>query len=89
MHHELKIHRPFFEAVASGDKTFEIRNNRDRGFQRGDTFELQELNPAFPSLYSGRSLTGTITYVINYEQKPDYVVFAFRLDEASKEVGHE
>ena len=80
MNHDLKIEKAFFDAAASGDKTFEIRNNRDRGFQRGDTIRLNEVSAVSPRLLTGRSLTGVITYVINYEQKPDYVVFSFKLD---------
>ena len=40
-HHELKTWRPYFEAVASGSKTFEVRKN-DRFFQRGDFVTLLE-----------------------------------------------
>lgn len=80
MNHELKIDKAFFEAVACGDKTFEIRNNRDRGFQRGDTIKLNEVSHISPALTTGRTLSGVITYVINYEQKPDFVVFSFKLD---------
>ena len=36
MQHNLKILRCYFEPVLSGDKTFEIRDNSDRGFQKGD-----------------------------------------------------
>lgn len=79
-HHDLKIEKAFFEAVLSGDKTFEIRNNRDRGFQRGDTITLHELSSIGTSLKTGRHASAVITYVINYEQKPDFVVFSFRLE---------
>jgi ASC-1-like (ASCH) protein len=81
MNHVLKIDKAFFEAAACGDKTFEIRNNRDRGFQKGDTIRLNEASHISPALTTGRSLTGVITYVLNYEQKPDFVVFSFKLDE--------
>lgn len=37
MNHELKILPCYFDAVLSGRKTFEIRDNCDRGFQAGDT----------------------------------------------------
>ena len=40
MNHELKTLPSYFEAVLSGDKTFEIRDNSDRGFQRGDIVDL-------------------------------------------------
>lgn len=79
MHHELKIRKAFFESVISGEKTFEIRDNRDRGFQKGDTFTLHEMSEAAPSsVKSGRTYDGVITYVLNYEQKDGFVVFAFR-----------
>ncbi|QJD55199.1 hypothetical protein Psm1vBMR14_gp48 [Pseudomonas phage MR14] len=75
-HHELKIKKCFFEAVTAGDKTFEIRRNNDRGFQKGDTVCLQEVDEL--GLRTHRSFNCKITYVLNYEQKEDYVVFSFR-----------
>lgn len=79
MHHTLKIRKAFFEAVLSGDKTFEIRDNSDRGFQRGDTFTLTEMSETAPTtIKSGRAYTGVITYVLDYKQQPGYVVFAFK-----------
>lgn len=39
--HTLKLPEPYFSAVKSGDKTFEIRRN-DRAFQRGDKLILQD-----------------------------------------------
>lgn len=80
MHHDLKIEKTFFEAVICGDKTFEIRNNRDRGFQKGDTITLLEKSDIGTSLLTGRKIKARITYVLNYEQKPDFVVFSFSMD---------
>lgn len=37
--HILKVEAPYFEALASGEKTFEVRRN-DRSFQRGDRLVL-------------------------------------------------
>lgn len=37
--HYLKTVEPYFSAVSSGEKTFEIRRN-DRAFQKGDTLIL-------------------------------------------------
>lgn len=37
--HELTTYPLYFDAVASGDKTFEGRKN-DRGFQKGDLLKL-------------------------------------------------
>lgn len=76
MKHELKILPAYFEAVLNGDKTFEIRDNRDRGFQKGDTVVLLEtaMGPRGPT-FSGRELERQVTYVTNYGQKDGFVVF--------------
>ncbi len=42
--HSLKVVPPYWRAVASGDKTFEVRRN-DRGYQRGDLLYLHEFHP--------------------------------------------
>jgi hypothetical protein len=42
--HTLKVEPPYFEALVSGAKTFEVRKN-DRAFQRGDVLELREWHP--------------------------------------------
>lgn len=78
MKHELKLKQCFFEPMKQGIKTFEIRRNSDRGFQAGDTVEFREVNHL--NLYTMRELSGVITYVLNYEQKEDYVVFSFTID---------
>lgn len=84
MHHELKIHPAYFEAVLSGDKTFEIRHDADRGFQKGDTVTLREFDPKKSFMddyrYTGRELKRVITYVTAYEQKPGWVVFSHNED---------
>lgn len=77
MHHELKILPVYFGAVQDGSKTFEIRYNRDRGFQKGDTLLLREFSPGVAAgSYTGRTIEKRITYVSTYEQKPDYAVLA-------------
>ena len=80
MHHELKILPAFFEAVIRGEKKFEIRDNRDHGFQKGDTVLLRELKPTVAiTAYTGRQQLIEITYVSDYNQPDNQVVFAFRL----------
>jgi len=75
--HDLKILPAYFDAVLDGSKTFEIRDNRDRGFQKGDLVVLRELDVGVGyQRYSGREITKQITYVTNYEQKDGFVVFA-------------
>ncbi len=78
MRHHLKIENCYFEAVLSGDKRFEIRFNDDRGFQKGDTIELNEISKASGNLYTGRKFGGIITYVTPFMQKEGYVVFGFQ-----------
>ena len=73
MQHNLKILRCYFEPVLSGDKTFEIRDNSDRGFQKGDVVVLMEIDKDLKP--TGRSVTKRITYVTGYAQKPEWVVF--------------
>ena len=45
--HELKVVPPYFDALVSGAKTFEVRKN-DRAYQRGDVLKLREWHPAAP-----------------------------------------
>lgn len=67
MKHELKIWPQYYEAVADGSKTFEIRKN-DRGFQKGDKVTLKEYNPDWVGLemdkYTGKKVKFTIGYVL-------------------------
>ncbi|WLD64720.1 DUF3850 domain-containing protein [Pseudomonas sp. OVF7] len=79
MLHELKIRKCFFDPVLERIKTFEIRRNNDRGFQAGDEVLFHEVSEISHNVTTGRQAKGRITYVLNYEQKEDYVVFAFEL----------
>jgi hypothetical protein len=49
--HELKVWPQFFDALLSGDKTFEVRKD-DRGFHVGDVLWLREYRPE-QKCYSG------------------------------------
>lgn len=42
--HLLKVVPPYFDALVSGAKTFEVRRN-DRAYQRGDIMHLREWHP--------------------------------------------
>ncbi len=75
MNHELKTWPAYFEAVRQGRKNFEIRNNRDRGFQAGDTVTLLEFKPG-SQMYTGEKLQFRIGYVTPFEQKDGFVVFS-------------
>jgi hypothetical protein len=59
--HELKIWPEFFDPVARGEKTFDVRYN-DRGFEKGDVLWLREWNPA-EGVYTGRSVERLVAYV--------------------------
>ena len=83
MKHELKILPAHFEALLSGGKTFEIRNNNDRGFQKGDTLVLREFDPDLSSstltmCYTGRTIERVVSYVSNYEQQSGFVVLGLK-----------
>lgn len=74
--HSLKVWPEYFSAVASGEKTFEVRRN-DRDFQGGDIVHLNEWDPA-THRYSGRMLFFTIGYVLREEfgLQPGYCAFS-------------
>jgi ASC-1-like (ASCH) protein len=74
MEHKLKIQPQYFEAVFSGEKSFEIRKN-DRNFQVGDTLLLQEFIPETQS-YTGQFVERKITYITDYAQQEHHVVMA-------------
>jgi hypothetical protein len=59
--HHIKIWQRWFDAVASGDKTFEIRRD-DRDYKVGDTLVLEEYRQALGE-YTGRKLTRIVSYV--------------------------
>lgn len=74
--HELKCQQPYFAALRSGKKTFEIRWN-DRGFKEGDMLRLREYD-ALSDYYSGEECLREITYVTNWAQRDGFVVLGLR-----------
>lgn len=60
--HELKTWPDAFEAVASGDKTFEWRRS-DRNFEPGDIVTLYEWDPTTEQ-YTGRSICADVGFVL-------------------------
>lgn len=76
MKHELKILECYAQAKFNGDKLFEIRNNADRDFQKGDIVNYRVVDNL--GLNVNHPLNGKeyeITYVTNYNQKDGWVVF--------------
>jgi len=61
MIHQLKIKGTYFDAVASGGKTFESRYN-DRGFKVGDFLGLNKISSK--GTETGESLLVEITYIL-------------------------
>lgn len=79
--HELKCLPPYFDAIARGDKPFEVRRD-DRGFQKGDHVKLFRWDEA-RGYDSGKvrervsPLDFEITYILSGGQlgiEPGYVV---------------
>ncbi|WP_141604482.1 DUF3850 domain-containing protein [Terrilactibacillus laevilacticus] len=77
MLHNLKINKTFFVPVIEQVKTFEIRKN-DRNYCVGDKITLNEWDDNL-KVYTGRKVDGKITYITNYKQKENYVVFSFKI----------
>lgn len=74
--HRLKCWPEFFEAIRSGVKTFEIREN-DRGFAVGDTLDLQEWSIQ-TGRYTNRTERVEVLYITEWGQPPGQVVMAIR-----------
>ena len=67
MRHELKTWPEYYEKVASGKKTFEVRK-LDRFFNIGDILVLKEWSPVRwkdTDGYSGKEVEKKVTYVMN------------------------
>lgn len=92
--HELKIDKRWFDAVAVGAKSFEVRKD-DRGFEIGDTLLISEWDPTMvekewgssiesPRGDTGRKALATITYILRSEEFPvaireGYAVLGIRI----------
>lgn len=76
MIHELKTLQKYFDAVANGDKTFEVRKN-DRDYHVGDFLALNEITE-IEKKYTGRCCLLRITYILTAEEyvKPGYAILS-------------
>lgn len=74
--HELKILPEFYQPVIEGLKTFEIRSVLDRTFEVGDHVHLREFD-AGTKRYTGRGCRVEITFITDYAQRDNHVVFSF------------
>lgn len=68
--HHLKTWPPYFNAIQSTEKKFELRED-DRNFQVGDTLVLREWDPnvyvACSGNYTGREIAALVTYILRGE----------------------
>jgi len=84
MIHELKTWPQYYNRVADGQKTFEVRKN-DRDFQVGDELVLVYYNPEEPRpMEYGMTLKAKVTYILYGGQfgiEPGYCVMAIELIE--------
>lgn len=82
MVHELKTWGKYFQLMASGEKSFELRKN-DRGFLAGHELLLREYNP-LTQTYTGQTLHRKIIYVLENSEaeefglKPGYCILELR-----------
>lgn len=76
--HRLKELGVYLEQTIDGDKNFTIRQNDDRGFQKGDVICVQEIaeNAEHTNL---RNYQAEVTNVCTYKQKEGYVVLGIRV----------
>ena len=83
MIHNLKLLEQFADAVANGEKNFEIRIN-DRGFQKGDLVQFRTISTDSPYIAKEHPVNDMyfeITYVLTgFEIDKDYCVFGIRRD---------
>jgi Domain of unknown function (DUF3850) len=70
--HKLKTWPQYYYAVTCDRKPFEIRKN-DRDYKVGDVLILQCYDPA-TNTYGGEEEVRRVTYITDFEQKPDFVV---------------
>ena len=83
--HNLKLNDRYFDAVANGTKTFEIRKD-DRGFRVGDTLVMYRVNdegkyldPTYSRESQPSNLVGpwldpvrvTVKYILTHDDFPD------------------
>jgi len=91
--HELKLSSVFYDAVAIGFKTFEIRKD-DRGFRPGDILILKEVNYKDDGIavYTGRNCEAVVAYILRHEDFPagipeGYVVMSIHVAIVNNEGG--
>ena len=77
--HDLKTWPDYYDSIAIGVKTFEVRKN-DRDYHDGDTLILLRYDPKTRN-YTGERMVKTVRYVMYGGQfgiAPDYCVMAIQ-----------
>lgn len=74
----LRIQEKYLLPILAGDKTFEIREQRDRNFHVGQHVCLKHSRiENDKNRVTHTMLIIRIKYITDYEQKPDHMVFSF------------
>lgn len=74
----LDIQEKYLLPILAGDKTFEIREQRDRNFHVGQYICLKHSRiESDKNRVTHTMLIIRIKYITDYDQKPDRVVFSF------------
>lgn len=74
----LDILEKYLLPIIAGDKTFEIRKQRDRNFYVGQHICLKHTRiESDKNRVTNTMLIIKIKYITDYAQKPDHVVFSF------------
>lgn len=74
----LDIQEKYLLPIIAGDKTFEIREQRDRKFYVGQYICLKHTSIESDKKRAiNTMLIINIKYITDYDQKPDHVVFSF------------
>lgn len=76
MIHELKTLKPYFDALAQGNKTYEVRKT-DRDFNVGDFLALNEITE-IEKKYTGRCCMVAITHILTDQEyvQPGYAILS-------------
>ena len=80
MIHELKIEKPYADAILEGNKTFEIRYN-DRGYQKGDLIKFNVTDDTIKARINHplNDKCFEITYIIHgWGLRDNWCVFAIK-----------
>lgn len=74
----LDILEKYLLSIISGDKTFEIREKRDRNFYVGQHICLKHTKiESWQNMTINTMIIIKIKYITDYAQKPGYMVFSF------------